>query len=122
MTARLAGIAAFPASLGVAPPDRRGAPTPMDSNILALDRKGEQLPPVATIIGETTPERQTALIKHIVERVTVTDGEATGIALRPEARPFYAGLVMAPPDGSRGARPTFVIEGVDVLVMELLAA
>ena len=29
---------------------------------------------------------------------------------------------MAPPDGSRGAQPTFVIEGVDVLVMELLAA
>jgi hypothetical protein len=29
---------------------------------------------------------------------------------------------LAPPDGSRGARPTFVIGGVDVLVMELLAA
>jgi len=29
---------------------------------------------------------------------------------------------VAPPDGSRGARPTFVIEGVSELVMELLAA
>jgi hypothetical protein len=29
---------------------------------------------------------------------------------------------LAPPDGSRGARPTFSIDGVDVLVMELLAA
>ncbi len=31
-------------------------------------------------------------------------------------------LGSAPPDGLGGARPTFVIEGVDVLVMELLAA
>ena len=37
-----------------------------------------------------------------MERVVVTDGEVTDIGLRPEARPFYAGLVMAPPDG-RGA-------------------
>ena len=29
---------------------------------------------------------------------------------------------LAPPDGLGGARPTFSIEGVDVLVMELLAA
>ena len=29
---------------------------------------------------------------------------------------------LAPPDGSRGARPTFSIDGVDVLVMESLAA
>ncbi len=29
---------------------------------------------------------------------------------------------MAPPDGSGGARPTFVVEGVSELVMELLAA
>ena len=71
----------------------------MDSNVLAFDRTGEQLLPVATIIRETTPEHQTALIRHIVERVTVTDGAVTGIELRPEARPFYAGLVMAPPDG-----------------------
>jgi site-specific DNA recombinase len=77
-------------------------PPPMDSNVLAFDRTGEQLLPIATIIRETTPEHQAALIKHIVERVTVTDGAVTGIELRPEARPFYAGLVMAPPDG-RGA-------------------
>ena len=75
----------------------------MDSNVLAFDRTGDQLLPIATIIRETTPEHQTALIKHILERVTVTDGEVTGIELRPEARPFYAGLLMAPPDG-RGAR------------------
>jgi hypothetical protein len=35
-------------------------------------------------------------IRHIVERVTITDGQVTGIELRPEARPFYASLVMAP--------------------------
>ena len=29
---------------------------------------------------------------------------------------------LAPPDGSGGARPTFSIDGVDVLVMDLLAA
>jgi hypothetical protein len=29
---------------------------------------------------------------------------------------------LAPPDCSRGARPTFVIEGVSELVMQLLAA
>jgi hypothetical protein len=29
---------------------------------------------------------------------------------------------LAPPDGSRGAGPTFKIEGVSELVMELLAA
>jgi hypothetical protein len=29
---------------------------------------------------------------------------------------------MAPPDGSGGDRPTFVIEGVSEIVLELLAA
>lgn len=97
-------------------------PPPADSNIIAFDRAEDELLPIATIIRETTPEHQTALIRHIVERVTVTDGEVTGIELRPEARPFDASLVMAPPDGSRGARPTFVIEDVSELVIELLAA
>lgn len=78
---------------------RSTAPSAPISNVLAFDRTGEQLLPIATIIRETTPEHQTALIKHIVERVTVTDGQVTGIELRPEARPFYAGSVMAPPDG-----------------------
>ena len=35
---------------------------------------------------------------------------------------YQSAVVVAPPDGSGGARPTFSIEGVDVLVMELLAA
>ena len=62
-------------------------PPPMDSNVLAFDRIGEQLLPIAKSIRETTSEHQAALIKHAVERVTVTDGEVTGIALRAEARP-----------------------------------
>ena len=33
-----------------------------------------------------------------------------------------ADLDLAPPDGSRGARPTFVIEAVSELVIELLAS
>jgi hypothetical protein len=77
-------------------------PPPADSNVIAFDRTGERLMPIATIIRETTPEHQSALIKHIVERVTVTDGAVTGIELRPEARPFCTSLAMAPPDG-RGA-------------------
>ena len=47
------------------------------------------------------------------------------ICLKPEARPFFDetnDLLMAPPDGLGGAQPTFSIEGVDVLVLELLAA
>ena len=80
-------------------------PPPADSNVVAFDRTSEHLLPIATIIRETTPEHQTALIKHIVECVTITDGEVTDIGLRPEARPFYAGLVMAPRTDSSPQQP-----------------
>ena len=40
----------------------------------------------------------------------------------PTVKSRVARHAVAPLDESRGARPTFVIEGVDVLVMELLAA
>jgi hypothetical protein len=96
-------------------------PPPADSNIVAFDRTGEHLLPIATIIRETTAEHQTVLIKHIVERVEIQDGVVVGIDTRPEARPFFQGLAVAPPGGPGGAQPTFLIEGVDVLVMELLA-
>ena len=103
-------------------------PPPADSNVVAFDRTSEHLLPIATIIRETTPEHPTALIKHIVERVTITDGEVTDIGLLSEGgRQLFddypaAAVVMAPPDGSGGAQPTFSIDSVDVLVMELLAA
>jgi hypothetical protein len=58
--------------------------------------------------------------------VTISGREVVGIRGRPEAKPFFedypAAAVVAPPDGSRGDRPTFVIEGVSELVMDLLAA
>jgi hypothetical protein len=76
-------------------------PPPADSNVIAFDRTGERLLPIATIIREATLVHQSALVKHIVERVTIKGGEVEDIALRPEARPFYAGLVVAPPDGRR---------------------
>ena len=74
-------------------------PPPADSNMVAFDQTGDRLLPIATIIRETTPEHQSALARHIVDRVTVADGKVSAIELRPEARPFYTGLVMVPPDG-----------------------
>ena len=55
------------------------------------------------IIRDATPEHAQAIIRHIVERVTIEAGEVIGIAVRMEARPFFGdygtAVVMAPPDG-----------------------
>jgi DNA invertase Pin-like site-specific DNA recombinase len=72
-------------------------PPPADSNLIAFDQAAERLLPIGTILRETTPEHQGALIRHIVESVTLADGTDPSITLRPEARPFYSAAV-APPE------------------------
>ena len=99
-----------------------GLPPPEESNLVAFDRAAATLLPMGEIIREAGQEHQRAIVRHIVERVEVRRGEVIAIEPRPEARPFFEGMAVAPPDGSRGAQPTFVIEGVSELVMELLAA
>jgi hypothetical protein len=58
---------------------------------------------MARIIREATPEHQQAIIRHVVEKVTIEAGKVVGIAVRLEARPFFddfgTAVVMAPPDG-----------------------
>jgi hypothetical protein len=44
-------------------------PPPADSNVVAFDKAGERLMPIAETITETTPGHQGALVRHIVERV-----------------------------------------------------
>gem|GEM_PF-3961753 len=44
-------------------------------------------------------EHQQAIVRHIVERVEIQDGVVVGIDTRPEARPFFEGMAVAPPDG-----------------------
>jgi hypothetical protein len=62
---------------------------------------------MATIIRETTPEHQRAIIRRIVEEVTISGGQRVGILSRAEARPFFEpfgiAVVMAPPDGLGGS-------------------
>lgn len=60
---------------------------------------------MATILRETTPEHQTRLMQHIVERVTVTAGSVSEITVRMEARPFFADMAMAPPESLGGSGP-----------------
>ena len=78
-------------------------PLPADSNIIAFDRAASTMLPFATIVRDTTPEHQQAIIRHIVERVVIADRQVVSISVRPEARPFFgdypAAVVMAPPDG-----------------------
>ena len=56
----------------------------------------------ATLQG-STPEHQARLIRHIVERVVIADGQVVDVIVRLEARPFFADMrermAMAPPDG-----------------------
>ena len=61
--------------------------------------------PMARTIRETTPEMQRGIIAHVVESVPARDGIVTpaGIVPRMEARPFFARMAVAPPDGPRGA-------------------
>ena len=54
------------------------------------------------VIRETSPEHQQTIVRHVVERVEIQDGVVVGIDTRPEARPFFDGMAVAPPDG-RGA-------------------
>ncbi len=57
----------------------------------------------AALTFATKPEHQQAIIRHIVERVTIADGRVVNVKVRPEARPFFddypTAVVMAPPDG-----------------------
>ena len=59
--------------------------------------------PKADVIQKTAPERQAALIRHIIEKVVIEDGQDRDIEPRMEARPFYAamrsGMALAPPEG-----------------------
>ena len=77
-------------------------PPPADSNVVAFDRAGERLLPIATVLKETTPEHQGALVRHIVERVTIQGGNVADITLRPEARPFYSEFGNGAPGRARG--------------------
>ena len=76
---------------------------PADSNILAFDRAPTTLLHMGRILQDATPEHAEALLRHIVERVTIEAGKVVGIAVRMEARPFFGdygtAVVMAPPDG-----------------------
>ena len=71
-------------------------------------------------VGGGRLEEEVGIVRN-QDRGLVVPGS---IECTPPARAFFGGRcgAVAPPDGSRGAQPTFVIEGVDVLVMQLLAA
>jgi hypothetical protein len=105
-------------------------PLPVESNVIAFDRASTQFLPFADIIRETTSEHQKAIIGHIVERVVIANREVTDIEVRLEARPFFSDVHAGEEDVWRWCprtvpttlRQPIVIEGVDVLVMELLAA
>jgi hypothetical protein len=59
--------------------------------------------PLANSLRDAGPEQQAAIVRHIVERVVVEDGEFSAIHVSLEARPFFAdfaaGMAVAPPDG-----------------------
>jgi hypothetical protein len=84
-------------------------PAPADSNIIAFDRASKVLLPMAQIIRDASPEHAQEIVRHIVERVTVEDGQVVGITVRLEARPFFDDLgdrmAMAPPDGFEPPTP-----------------
>jgi hypothetical protein len=68
-------------------------PLPVESNVIAFDRAATELLPFAEVVRETTPEHQRAIVGHIVERVTITDRQVTGIGVRLEAKPFFSDLI-----------------------------
>ena len=74
-------------------------PPPVESNLIAFDRAASTLLPMGKVIRETSPEHQQAIVRHIVERVDIQDGVVVGVDTRPEARPFFEGMAVAPPDG-----------------------
>ena len=84
-------------------------PSPVDSNLIAFDRAATTLLPLGELIKRTDAEHQAALIRHIVERVVVEDGEVCENEPRLEARPFFAamrdGMAMAPPEGFEPPTP-----------------
>jgi len=77
-------------------------PPPEESNLVAFDRAAGVLLPMAEVIRGTSPGHQRAIVRHVVEHVEVRGGKVISIEPRPEARPFFAVVAVAPPDG-RGA-------------------
>jgi hypothetical protein len=78
-------------------------PLPVDSNVIAFDAAAATLSPMGDVIRAAEPGRQQAIVRHIVEGVEIAGGAVVGIAVRLEARPFFAdfpAVVEAPPDGS----------------------
>lgn len=53
---------------------------------------------------------QASIVRHVVERVTIENGEVRDIRIRLEAQSFSAdtegGLAVAPPDGLEPSTPT----------------
>ena len=68
----------------------------------------ERLLPFAETLVQAAPAQQAAIVRHIVEKVVITDRQVVEIKPRLEAAPFVAamtaGMAVAPPDGRRGAR------------------
>ena len=59
-------------------------PPPADSNVIAFDRMGERLHPIASIIRDTTAEHQARIARHVIESVVIADGEVVDVL--PQAR------------------------------------
>jgi site-specific DNA recombinase len=78
-------------------------PAPVDENVIAFDRAASLLRPMGEIIEKADPERQRAILRHVLERVEIAAGEVAGITVRLEARPFFedwpAAVVVVPLEG-----------------------
>jgi hypothetical protein len=86
-----------------------GGPGPADSNSLAFDRAPTALLPMARNIRNASAEQAQAIMRRIVERVVIEDGEVVAIDIRLEARPYFDDLgdemAVAPPDGFEPPTP-----------------
>jgi hypothetical protein len=78
-------------------------PPPSASYTTAFDRAATTLLPMADTTRNAMPEHQCAIIRHVVEKAVIADGEVIALYVRAEAKPlvddFPAAVVMAPPDG-----------------------
>lgn len=64
-------------------------PPALEENLIAFDAAAVVFRPMGEILEQADPEHQRSILRHILERVDVAEGEVVRIVVRREAAPFF---------------------------------
>lgn len=84
----------------------------LEFGLALFDRNRALMVGMATSIDRATPEQVREVLPMLIERVVAVDGSIAAIDWTGPARPFFAAVAVAPPDGLGYPLATAWWEGV----------